>query len=233
MKFDIYSEITEKIIAMLEQGVIPWEKPWSGISSGAISHATGKPYSLINQLLLGEPGEYVTFNQCKQEGGSVKKGAKVKMVVFWKVIPKEKTDEDGKPVKDADGKTVTEGLPVLRYFNVFHISDCDGITPKYPTPEAVKSADKNERAETIFESYIAREHVRFESIKQDGAYYAPYADMSFIQVMMLTYRKPHFLTTSSASGRKLFVVHRYRWHPSGAASSLTGSALISSVRISG
>lgn len=142
MKFDIYSEITDKIIAMLEQGVIPWEKPWSGISSGAISHATGKPYSLINQLLLGEPGEYVTFNQCKQEGGSVKKGAKAKMVVFWKVIPKEKTDEDGKPVKDADGKNVTEGLPVLRYFNVFHISDCDGIAPKYPTPEAVKSADK-------------------------------------------------------------------------------------------
>lgn len=154
MKFDIYSEITDRITAMLEQGVIPWEKPWSGISSGAISHATGKPYSLINQLLLGEPGEYVTFNQCKQEGGSVKKGAKAKMVVFWKVIPKEKTDEDGKPVKDADGKTVTEGLPVLRYFNVFHISDCDGITPKYPTPEAVKSADKNERAETIFESYM-------------------------------------------------------------------------------
>ncbi|MFR5794098.1 MAG: ArdC-like ssDNA-binding domain-containing protein [Christensenellales bacterium] len=45
MKFDIYSEITDRITAMLEQGVIPWEKPWSGISSGAISHATGKPYS--------------------------------------------------------------------------------------------------------------------------------------------------------------------------------------------
>lgn len=195
MKFDIYSEITDRITAMLEQGVIPWEKPWSGISSGAISHATGKPYSLLNQLLLGEPGEYVTFNQCKQEGGSVKKGAKAKMVVFWKVIPKEKTDEDGKPVKDADGKTVTEGLPVLRYFNVFHISDCDGITPKYPTPEAVKSADKNERAETIFESYIAREHVRFESIKQDRAYYAPYADKISMPLREQFRQAPEYYST--------------------------------------
>lgn len=176
MKFDIYAEITDKIIAELESGLIPWEKPWAGINTGAISHATGRPYSLINQFLLRQPGEYITFNQCRQEGGNVKKGAKAKMVVFWKVIPKEKTDADGNAVKDSDGNAVVEGLPVLRYFNVFHISDCDGIAPKFPTPEAVQTATANERAEAVFADYIAREHVRFSSRKQDEAYYSPVSD---------------------------------------------------------
>ena len=80
---DIYKEVTDRIIAELEKGIIPWEKPW--IANGnCISHATGKAYSLLNQMLLGRPGEYVTFKQVQQEGGKVKKGEKASMVVFWK-----------------------------------------------------------------------------------------------------------------------------------------------------
>ena len=72
---DLYQEVTNRIMEQLENGIIPWEKPW--ISAGnAVSHATGKPYSLLNQMLLGRPGEYVTFNQCQQEGGKVRKGEK-------------------------------------------------------------------------------------------------------------------------------------------------------------
>ena len=40
---DIYVTVTDRIIAQLEQGVIPWQKPW--VSNGrAVSHATDKPY---------------------------------------------------------------------------------------------------------------------------------------------------------------------------------------------
>ena len=52
MAFDIYAAVTDRIIAQLEQGVIPWHKPWTGIQGGAISGTTGKPYSLLNQMLL-------------------------------------------------------------------------------------------------------------------------------------------------------------------------------------
>ncbi|MBR6569589.1 MAG: DUF1738 domain-containing protein, partial [Clostridia bacterium] len=46
---DIYKEVTDRIIAQMEQGNIPWHKPW--IASGsAISRSTGKPYSLLNQM---------------------------------------------------------------------------------------------------------------------------------------------------------------------------------------
>ena len=49
---DIYKEVTDRIIAQMEQGIIPWEKPWIACGK-AISRATGKPYSLLNQMLLG------------------------------------------------------------------------------------------------------------------------------------------------------------------------------------
>ena len=85
---DIYKEVTDRIMAQLENRIIPWQKPW--IASGnAVSHVTGNSYSLLNQMLLGRPGEYVTFAQCQKEGGKVKKGEKSSMVVFWKFIEQE------------------------------------------------------------------------------------------------------------------------------------------------
>ena len=100
MSKDIYTEISNRIIEELEQGIIPWRKPWTGVGTGAISHTTGRPYSVLNQMLLLKPGEYITFNQCKKEGGSVKKGAKSRFIVFWKFVQHTKTDENGDPVRD-------------------------------------------------------------------------------------------------------------------------------------
>ena len=83
---DIISAVTDRIIAALEKGTVPWKQPWSG-SCGCISYATGKPYSLLNHLLLGgKAGEYVTFKQCAQAGGYVRRGEKAHLVVFWKPI---------------------------------------------------------------------------------------------------------------------------------------------------
>lgn len=58
MGVSVYQIVTDRIIAELEKGIIPWERPWTGVRDGAFSRATGKPYSLLNQLLLGKPGEY-------------------------------------------------------------------------------------------------------------------------------------------------------------------------------
>lgn len=109
---DIFKEITDRIITQMESGEIPWEKPW--ISAGqCISHSTGKPYSLLNQMLLNRPGEYLTYKQCIAEGGHVRRGAKSSMVVFWKWLKVE------------DDKTHEEKeVPLLKYYNVFHIDHC-------------------------------------------------------------------------------------------------------------
>ena len=102
---DIYAEVTARIIDQMENGIIPWEKPWIACGK-AVSHATGKAYSLLNQMLLGRPGEYLTFKQCQEAGGRIRKGEKSHMVVFWKWIETE--DEETGEKKE---------VPFLRYYN--------------------------------------------------------------------------------------------------------------------
>ena len=162
---DIYAAVTDRIIAQMEQGIIPWEKPW--ISCGkAISHATGKPYSLLNQMLLGRPGEYLTFKQCQEAGGRVRKGEKSSMVVFWKWI--EQKDEETGEKKE---------VPFLRYYNVFHIDQCEGISAKH-TQETTfpDGADTLTTAQDIIYDYLSREGVKMTHTEGDQAFYRPATD---------------------------------------------------------
>jgi len=173
----LYEEVTNQIISMMEQGMIPWHKPWTGTSAGAISHSTGKPYSLLNQILLMVPGEYITWNQCHQEGGTVKKGAKAKHVYFWKLYKKPETDEDGNPVLDDEGKQKTVNIPVLKSFTVFHINDCEGINAKWAGKLPKVPAAPIEEAERVLAEYITREKITLENDAiSDRAYYAPGID---------------------------------------------------------
>lgn len=170
---DIYAAVTDRIIAELESGIIPWNRPWTGVSEGAIRRSNGKPYSLINQLLLGKPGEYLTFKQCKDEGGKIKKGAKSKMVVFWKVLHREKKDANGGIVRDENGLPIDDPIPMLRYYNVFHIDDCEGIEPKYTAERLPATASTVERAEEIIADYSERAKLTVEHSKQNRAFYSP------------------------------------------------------------
>lgn len=182
MAFDIYTEITDRIIAEMEQGIIPWEKPWTGISSGAIRHVGGRPYSLLNQMLLGKPGEYLTFDQAKKEGGSVKKGAKSKLVVFWKFIQRTKTDSKGEAVLDENGLPKAESIPYLKYYRVFHIDDCENIKPKWDK-EVHNDVKPIEAAQQVLDGYIAREGVKFGNVKGNEAYYRPSTDEIVLPLM--------------------------------------------------
>lgn len=168
MAFDIYSAVTDRIIEQLEQGVIPWHKPWTGIQSGAISGTTGKPYSLLNQMLLGKPGEWYTFNQIQKLGGRVRKGEKASIVVFWKQTPVSETDP-------ATGEKVVRMIPMLKYFSVFHIDQTEGIERKVIDPEAIDPATDS-AADAIIADYIQRSGVKLEHRKGDEAFYSPSAD---------------------------------------------------------
>ena len=167
---DIYATITDRMIAEMEQGEIPWKKPW--MASGlAVSHTTGKPYSLLNQMLLGRAGEYLTYKQVQQDGGYVRKGEKASMVVFWKFIEQE--DEETGEVKQ---------VPFLRYYNVFHIDQCEGIRAKY-TRELTESANPDATAESLINAYLVREGVKLEHQEGNRAYYAPATDTVVLPLM--------------------------------------------------
>ena len=162
---DIYAEVTTRIISQMENGVIPWSKPWIACGK-AVSRSTGKPYSLLNQMLLGRPGEYLTFKQCQEAGGKVKKGEKASMVVFWKWIEQE--DEETHEKKK---------VPFLRYYNVFHIDQCEGITAKHTTETTFPDgAESLAAAQEIIYDYLSREGVKLSHQEGDRAFYRPSTD---------------------------------------------------------
>lgn len=164
--FDVYATVTDRIIRQMEEGIIPWEKPWGGMNGGAISGSTGKPYSLLNQMLLNKPGAYYTFNQIQKKGGSVRKGEKSQLVVFWKQIPVKEQDNQ-------TGEVKTTIVPMLRYYNVFHIDQCEGIASHVIQPEPIQT---NPKAEAIISDYIQRAGVELIHRISDEAYYSPSHD---------------------------------------------------------
>ena len=160
---DIYQEITDRMIHEMEQGIIPRQKPWMA-AGAAISHTTGKPYSLLNQMLLGKAGEWLTYKQVQQESGWVRKGEKASMVVFWKWIDRE-NEETGE----------VEQIPLLRYYSVFHLSQVEGIKARFAA-NLPHSANADQTAEAIIADYVAREGVTLEHQEGDRAFYRPSTD---------------------------------------------------------
>lgn len=166
MANSVYQYVTDHIIAELSKGNIPWRKPWNG--QKAINYVTRKEYRGINVLLLPYAGEYMTFKQVSDLGGKVKKGEKAFMVTFFKMMVSEDT---------TTGET--QQVPILRYYNVFHISQTEGITSKC-TPSDGKS-DENEaieNAEKVINSYCTRTSLNYKVVEgNDGAFYRPSEDM--------------------------------------------------------
>lgn len=167
MSTNIYDMVTARILEQLEQGIIPWHKPWTG-TAGAWSRSTGKPYSLLNQWLMPQ-GEYATFNQIKKEGGKVKKGAKGYPVVFFKPTVIETEDKNGEKVK----KTV----PLLKYYTVFNISEqVEGLEAKHTRETVERRHEPVAELEAIKTDYLKRSGVEFYNLEQDKAYYSPIDD---------------------------------------------------------
>jgi len=170
---DVYTVVTNRIIEHLEKGVIPWQQPWTdaGLPKNLI---TGKNYRGVNVWLLASlnyPQNYfLTFKQVKDLGGSVKKGEKSKEVIFWKWI--EKVDNDKNIEKDK-----IEKIPLLRYYRVFNIDQCEGI-PKEKIPKPVeRNNNPIESCEKIVDEMPKRPEIRH---KEHRAYYQKIDD--FINV---------------------------------------------------
>ena len=164
---NVYEIVTSRIIKQLEAGVIPWKKPWSGGES-AFNRISKKPYSVLNCMLLSHSGEYATYKQWQSLGGQVRKGAESEMVVYWNWVP----------VKNAEQKEDKEVLmkPVLRYYNVFHISQVDGVEP-LPVEAEKNKLEPIDEAERIKDTYLSRESaLRLVVEHSDKAYYSPSRD---------------------------------------------------------
>ena len=132
----VYDVITSKILESLDQGTVPWRKPWTaGIPRNA---TTDRPYHGINTVLLGMTAyadqRWLTYKQAVQLGGNVHRGERSTMVVFWKQHT----------VKDEHDEESTRTIPLLRVYNVFNVAQCDNLTlsgiPDTPTVEPIAAA---------------------------------------------------------------------------------------------
>lgn len=115
-----YDRITERIIELLEQGTVPWHKPWKAKTAWPRNLLTKKPYRGVNVFLLVsmsyESPFWLTFHQAQELGGSIRKGEKACPVVFWKRLEIE------------DAKTgEAQRIPLLRIYHVFNTAQCEGL----------------------------------------------------------------------------------------------------------
>ena len=188
-----YEVITNKIIEKMQEGIIPWVKPWHADSwkcdgrtqmFPCYSYSNGKRYNLMNHMLLNfQAGEYATYPQIKKAGGKVKKGEKAQIITGWIVETKPLEDANGKPILDDDGKEKTRTTYALRYYSVFNIlTQVEGIEPKHvwEKDEAPDNGHEGiENAENIIERYInSADAPKFRVVKgSDEAYYSPAEDL--------------------------------------------------------
>jgi antirestriction protein ArdC len=152
---DIYTRITNRIVADLEQGVRPWHRPWNA------EHAAGKitrplrhngiPYKGINVIMLWSASVvkgyacplWLTFKQAQELGGNVKKGERGELVVYADRIRRTETDDKGEETE--------REIPFLKGYTVFNAEQCESLpahyyakpdAPSLPLPSRIEAADR-------------------------------------------------------------------------------------------
>lgn len=182
MKIDAYQVVTDRICELLEQGFIPWNRPWATAATMAWSGQDGHAYSLLNQFLLADPekkykdwdelakdiaGEWVTFKQAIDRGGNVKKGEHGRKVVFFKMIPK----------KDENGDETKEVYPCITWSTVFKISQCEGLEQKYhKDADTLYDFNGDKTADEVASDYTKREGIKVNFVHGNKACYSLSSD---------------------------------------------------------
>ena len=128
MANQVYQIVTDRVIELLERGVIPWHKPWAGEDSCPKNLVSGKHYRGVNPFMLGvtawckgyESAYWLTFKQAKERGGSVRKGEKSTRVIFYTPYEVDKLN----PLTRQQEKV---SIPVLRYYSVFNVQQTKDV----------------------------------------------------------------------------------------------------------
>lgn len=164
----IYEMITERVITLLEQGTIPWRKPWTGggASDMPINLKSKREYRGINVFLLACMGYgsryWLSYKQAKEKGGQVRKGEKGTPVIFWKRYE----TKDRKTGEDIE-------VPVLRYYTVFNLDQIDDIDAPDAPIEVNPNFKPIEEAERIITNMPERPTIEH---MQPRAFYRPSTD---------------------------------------------------------
>ena len=159
---DVYGSVTDRIVAALEEGVVPWRVPWVG--GGPINVRTGRHYRGVNVFLLGMT-EYAdprwgTYKAIKEAGGYVREGEHGTTIILWKPVTKRAKAEG-----DSD-----ETYRLLKAYKVFNAEQANDLPPW----KAEFENEPLERAQAIVDGYEGGPGILYGG---GEAYYSPPKDL--------------------------------------------------------
>jgi antirestriction protein ArdC len=183
-KLNICQVVTDRILASLKNGIIPWQKPWQAPTyAGGIfprNFRTGKPYRGVNVFLLWSTPYsapfWLTFKQAQELGGNVRKGEKGTQIVFYKQLNGKAKQTEEQLEEPTDDKGNRRSF-VLTCYTVFNVEQCQGIN----LPEMLPATEPNEvemdkTCEAIVQGWDGRPQLQLTSTKERHAYYRPATD---------------------------------------------------------
>jgi antirestriction protein ArdC len=195
---EVYQKITDRMIAALENGTVPWRKPWTAAGGGRPrSMTTREPYRGINVLLLATDAAdkgyrspwWGTYNQIAQLSGmqrqagrrggqywaspdgsprGVRKGEHGSQIVLWKKVPTAETDP-------GTGEKTTRDILLARLFTVFNAEQADGL-PETFLARTGQPADQLREPQQVLDHYLRHGGPKLRHVAGDRAYYNPADD---------------------------------------------------------
>jgi antirestriction protein ArdC len=196
---EVYQQITDRMIAALENGTVPWRKPWTAAAGGRPrSMTTRQPYRGINVLLLAteamEQGYrspwWGTYHQIAQLSGmqpregrrggrywaapgggprGVRKGEHGCQIVLWKTVPVTETGP-------GTGETARREVLLARLFTVFNAGQADGLPATF-LAGAGQPAEEIRRPQHVLDGYLAHGGPALRHVPGDRASYSPAHDL--------------------------------------------------------
>lgn len=167
-KEQIYKKVTVQIMqSMISSGTLPWRQTWFDREGKPLFYnpVTKTRYKLLNRLLLGKPGQYITFKQAKEHGGHVKKGAKGHLITYWsEFIPA--ADKALKEELEAKGEDWSHLKKyTLKYYYVYDVNDIENLNLKQKEqeePEMQEAISPVDYADLVLLGYRNEEGVKLD-----------------------------------------------------------------------
>ncbi|MEM9428453.1 MAG: zincin-like metallopeptidase domain-containing protein [Pseudomonadota bacterium] len=172
-RFDLYQEVTDRIIAAIGAGTPPWRRPWTGSTPGLgfPTRATGERYRGINVLMLwltaAEKGytaaHWFTYRQAQAAGGQVRKGGRSSLVVKYGTVEKDRDDGE------------TDRFAYARAYRVFNADQIEGLAAEFYRP-AEPPRDLGTTSDPALDGWFRETGLTIETSGMPRAYYAPADD---------------------------------------------------------
>ncbi|GAB3832045.1 hypothetical protein GCM10028895_52620 [Pontibacter rugosus] len=159
-KFDqLAQQVTDEVIALLEQGKVPWQKPWTSYGLPR-NYLSGWHYEGFNAFYLhyitGERNlttpYFLTFKQAQELGGRVRKGEKGTPIIYWK-IKKEAEGSTAGQEEEKEGHAI-KFVPFI--WTVFNIDQVEGVDFALPAPLGRNEMQLLEACQRVVEHFPCR-----------------------------------------------------------------------------